>query len=70
MKSMKLLFIIFSALFGVVGPSFSEQPSKPNIIFLLSDDQAWTDYGFMGHPDIQTPHLDKLSEEGLLFRRG
>lgn len=43
---------------------------RPNIIFLLSDDQAWTDYGFMGHPDIQTPHLDKLSEEGLLFRRG
>lgn len=28
------------------------------------------DYGFMGHPDIQTPHLDQLASEGLLFRRG
>jgi arylsulfatase A-like enzyme len=43
---------------------------RPNIIFLLSDDQAWTDYGFMGHPDIKTPNLDKLASEGLLFRRG
>lgn len=43
---------------------------KPNIVFLLSDDQAWTDYGFMGHPDIRTPHLDKLASQSLLFRRG
>ncbi len=43
---------------------------KPNIIFILSDDQAWTDYGFMGHPDIKTPHLDQLAGESLLFRRG
>lgn len=42
----------------------------PNIVFILSDDQAWTDYGFMGHPDINTPHLDKLSERSLLFQRG
>ena len=34
---------------------------KPNVVILLSDDQAWTDYGFMGHPTIQTPHLDRLA---------
>ncbi len=43
---------------------------SPNIVLIISDDQAWTDYGFMGHPDIQTPHIDKLSEEGVLFKRG
>jgi uncharacterized sulfatase len=42
----------------------------PNIILILSDDQSYTDYGFMGHPDIQTPHLDKLAAESALFRRG
>ncbi len=42
---------------------------KPNIVLILSDDQAWTDYGFMGHPDIQTPNLDKLATSGVLFRR-
>ncbi|MHC4631469.1 MAG: sulfatase-like hydrolase/transferase, partial [Planctomycetota bacterium] len=44
--------------------------SPPNIVLIISDDQGWTDYGFMGHPDIRTPHIDKLSEEGVLFTRG
>ncbi len=42
----------------------------PNIVYIISDDQAWNDYGFMGHPDIKTPHLDKLSAESVLFPRG
>jgi len=44
--------------------------SPPNIVLILSDDQAWTDYGFMGHPDIQTPHLDQLAAKSLLFEKG
>jgi arylsulfatase A-like enzyme len=44
--------------------------AKPNIVIILSDDQSWTDYGFMGHKDIKTPHLDKLAERSVLFERG
>ena len=44
--------------------------SSPNIVLIIGDDQAWTDYGFMGHPQIRTPHLDRLAGEGLTFRRG
>lgn len=44
--------------------------SRPNVVLILSDDQAWTDYGFMGHPDIKTPHLDQLAARSLLFERG
>ena len=43
---------------------------QPNIVLILSDDQAWTDYGFMGHPDIQTPNLDALARRSLVFNRG
>ena len=43
---------------------------KPNVVILLSDDQAWTDYGFTGHPHIQTPHLDRLAAQSLVFTRG
>jgi uncharacterized sulfatase len=50
--------------------SFTAQAQKPNIVLILSDDQAWTDYGFMGHPKIKTPHLDKLAKESLTFTRG
>jgi arylsulfatase A-like enzyme len=42
----------------------------PNIVLIISDDQAWTDYGFMGHPAIETPHLDELARHSILFRRG
>ncbi|MEX0332413.1 MAG: sulfatase-like hydrolase/transferase [Puniceicoccaceae bacterium] len=44
--------------------------SRPNIVLIISDDQAWTDYGFMGHPDVQTPKLDKLADLSLRFDRG
>lgn len=43
---------------------------KPNIVLIISDDQGYTDYGFMGHSSIETPHLDKLASESALFRRG
>lgn len=42
----------------------------PNVVLIISDDQAWTDYGFMGHDQIRTPHLDRLARESVLFRRG
>ncbi|MEZ5940913.1 MAG: sulfatase [Planctomycetaceae bacterium] len=44
--------------------------APPNIVLILSDDQAWTDYGFMGHEHIQTPHLDQLAKQSLTFTRG
>ncbi len=44
--------------------------APPNIVMIVSDDHAWTDYGFMGHPHIKTPNLDKLAAESLTFKRG
>ncbi|WP_016956477.1 sulfatase [Catenovulum agarivorans] len=43
---------------------------QPNILLVLSDDHAWNDYGFMGHEIVKTPHLDKLANEGVTFKRG
>ena len=44
--------------------------TRPNLVLIVSDDQAWTDYGFMGHPHLKTPHLDRLAADSLTFRRG
>ena len=44
--------------------------APPNIVMIISDDQLWKDYGFMGHPVIQTPRLDRLARESLTFTRG
>jgi len=43
---------------------------RPNIVMIVSDDQGWTDFGFMGHEVIQTPHLDRLAAESALFPNG
>lgn len=40
----------------------------PNVVFIISDDQAWTDYGFMGHPTIHTPNIDRLASQSAVFR--
>lgn len=50
--------------------ALADDSQKPNILLIVSDDQAWTDYGFMGHPHLKTPHLDRLASESLIFRRG
>ena len=42
----------------------------PNILLIISDDQAWTDHGHMGHPTIRTPHLDRLARQSRVFTRG
>ena len=41
--------------------------APPNVVMILADDQAWGDYGFMHHPQIQTPHLDRLAADGVVF---
>ena len=43
---------------------------RPNVVFIISDDHAWTDYGFMGHEQVRTPNLDRLAAESLCFRHG
>ena len=42
----------------------------PNIIYIISDDQTYTDFGFMGHPQVQTPHIDRLAEQSAVFPNG
>jgi len=62
------ILLIFALL---LCPSLQAEASKqPNIVFLLSDDQSYGDYSFMGHEHIKTPHLDKLAKESVLFKRG
>lgn len=40
---------------------------KPNIVFIMSDDHRWNHLGVQGHPWVQTPNLDKMAKEGILF---
>jgi uncharacterized sulfatase len=66
MRKFKNCFVVSAVLLV----SLSCWAKPPNIVLILSDDQSWTDYGFMGHDIIKTPHLDKLSRESAVFKRG
>ncbi|MDG1894944.1 MAG: sulfatase-like hydrolase/transferase [Fuerstiella sp.] len=64
-------FVTLITLFLGAGVSlFGSDAARPNIVLILSDDQAWTDYGFMEHAAVQTPHLDRLATRSLVFERG
>ncbi len=43
---------------------------KPNIIFILTDDQRWDALGYSGNKIIYTPEMDKLANEGTYFLNG
>lgn len=45
-------------------------PRKPNFIVLFADDMGYGDLGCYGHPNIRTPHLDRMANEGVRFTSG
>lgn len=68
----RLPSLCFPFLWAVFAGSLITAPAAapPNIVMIISDDQTWTDYGFMEHEAIRTPHLDKLASRSALFTRG
>lgn len=44
-----------------------KQTEKPNIVFIMSDDQGIWSLGCYGNEEIKTPNLDKLAEKGIKF---
>jgi arylsulfatase A-like enzyme len=69
-----LIVVLLVRLASQAGAAISNENSPvispPNIVLIISDDQAWGDFSFMGHPHIKTPYLDRLASESLTFTRG
>jgi arylsulfatase A-like enzyme len=73
---MKFLPSLASSIVCLLAPALparaaapSAPSTRPNIIFLLTDDQRDNTLGAMGHPFAQTPHLDRLMRESVRFRQ-
>src|SRR3954452_41804 len=47
-----------------------DSPERPNVVLIVADDQGWTDFGFMGHKVVRTPHLDRLAADSAVFPNG
>ncbi|MGD2175796.1 MAG: sulfatase-like hydrolase/transferase [Candidatus Brocadiaceae bacterium] len=42
---------------------------RPNVLWLMADQLRADTFGFMGHPAVETPNIDRLAAEGLAFTR-
>ncbi|KAJ8785951.1 hypothetical protein J1605_006911 [Eschrichtius robustus] len=58
----RLLLVLSAAGLRVTGA-----PQPPNILLLLMDDMGWGDLGVYGEPSRETPNLDRMAVEGMLF---
>ena len=50
--------------------AIAPEGDPPNIVWIIADDQAYTDFGFMDHEVVKTPNLDRLAANSALFPNG
>jgi len=67
-------FVLSSYAFSAAGCALSGKPTQtrygrrhPNIVFIFIDDMGWRDVGFMGSGYYETPNIDKLAGQGMVF---
>lgn len=68
MKKITLSVLVLCVLAGLLF-SFKKSPTKgrPNIVFIMSDDHAYQAISAYSHKLTQTPHIDRIAREGMLF---
>ncbi len=67
MNCLKYFFNVFVGLL-VINAMAIGQEKRPNIIFILTDDQRWDALGVAGNSIIQTPEMDALARTGTYFK--
>jgi N-acetylglucosamine-6-sulfatase len=65
--AMMLRFLLTTLI--LLSPSFllAADPARPNVVFILTDDQRDDTLSCAGHPFLKTPHIDRLAAEGARF---
>jgi len=72
---MKAITVILNGLLAVSTiASAAEAPKpaskKPNIVLIFADDLGWKDVGYQGSDFMETPNIDRLAKEGMVFTAG
>src|SRR3989440_9595386 len=61
-------FIVAILLALSLAPSRAlAQTTRPNILFIVTDDQRWDCLSCAGHPFLKTPNIDRIASEGAYF---
>ena len=56
-----------TAVLIVAAAAAAAVPNRPNIIYLMADDQRLDSLGCMGNRIIHTPHIDRMAAQGTTF---
>jgi arylsulfatase A-like enzyme len=56
------------ALLALSGAAPQEKPRRPNFVLMMTDDQRWDTLSLTGGTLIQTPHMDRIGREGVVFK--
>lgn len=59
--------IAAAAAASVSCQSRARRDARPNVVFILTDDQRWDCMSCAGHPFLKTPHIDRIANEGARF---
>jgi len=62
-----IVIVIFLFLIFISCSTKKEDPTRPNIIYIMADDLGYSEVGCYGQESIQTPNIDKLASEGMKF---
>lgn len=54
----------------IASPCSVQGAEHPNVVLIISDDQTYSDFGFMGNSDVQTPHIDRLASQSARYVNG
>lgn len=57
---------MYAVWFGLLVVN-SSVATQPNIVLIMADDLGWKDLHCYGNSKIDTPHLDRLAQQGMLF---
>ena len=72
MKRADILHLYTSILLWIICTGsthlYAQRDQRPNIIFILTDDQRWDALGAAGNKIIHTPNMDRLATEGIYFK--
>lgn len=69
-KVIVIRYFIFLSLIALVCCHTTQdlsQVEKPNVIVFIGDDISWDDFGCYGNKDVETPNIDRLAKNGLMF---
>jgi arylsulfatase A-like enzyme len=66
MKKTKLILIALTIVYSLCSGNDIVR-DKPNIVLIVIDDLGWTDPGFMGSTYYETPNIDLLAGQGMIF---